>query len=190
MTDTTVASQQRLFRSHYAIEGCTSGALFSPCRTYRYALWRHWDWQGYGNVVGFVGLNPSTADEQVNDPTIRRCIDFAKRWGYGGLVMLNLFAYRATLPQDMKAAVDPIGPDNNEQLSYYQSQCGKLVAAWGKHGSHKGRQAGILDVLRGPLFCLGVNGDGSPKHPLYIRGDTEPIHWPPTVTGVRDTTTG
>lgn len=151
-----------------------SGAEFSPCRTYRYALWRHWDWQGYANCVAFIGLNPSTADEVIDDPTIRRCIGFAKAWGYGGLYMLNLFAFRATDPAVMKAAADPIGPTNNEQLAYYQTHVGLTIAAWGRHGSHGGRSTGIRGVLRGPVHCLGTNKDGSPKHPLYLKGDTKP----------------
>lgn len=155
----------------------TNGAEFSPCRTYRYALWRFWLYQSDANCVAFIGLNPSTADENVNDPTIRRCIDFAKRWGYGGLYMLNLFAFRATDPAVMKAAADPIGPQNNEQLAYYQSRVGLVIAAWGKHGSHAGRASAIKGILRGPLHCLGTNNDGSPKHPLYVKGDTIPVEW-------------
>lgn len=104
-------------------------------------------------------------------------IGFAKAFGYGGIYMLNLFAFRATLPDDMKRATDPIGPDNDEQLGYYQSRCGLLIAAWGKHGAHRGRQIEIKRVLRGPLYCLGTNGDGSPKHPLYLKGDTKPALW-------------
>lgn len=158
-----------------------SGATFSSCRRYRYALWRHWDWQGYANCVAFIGLNPSTADETADDPTIRRCIGFAKAWGYGGLYMLNLFAFRATLPDDMKREPDPVGPENDEQLSYYQTHVGKVIAAWGKHGAHRGRQIDVTKVFRGPVYCLGTNGDGSPKHPLYLKSDTQPqLFWSPT----------
>ena len=89
-------------------------AVFSPCRTYRYALSRVW--AADKPYALFIGLNPSTADETLDDPTIRRCIDFAKRWGYGGLVMANLFAYRATNPSEMKAATDPVGVANDEWL--------------------------------------------------------------------------
>jgi hypothetical protein len=166
---------QRLLTSDPNAPG--TGAEFSTCRTWRYSLWRIWDWQGFANCVAFIGLNPSTADENIDDPTIRRCIDFAKRWGYGGLYMLNLFAFRATDPAVMKAAPDPIGPENDRQLAYYQSNVGRVVAAWGKHGSHANRAAAIRKILRGPLHCLGVNNDGSPKHPLYVKGDTVPSIW-------------
>jgi hypothetical protein len=84
-----------------------SGAEFSECRKYRYVLWRRWAWEGYANQVMFIGLNPSTADEREDDPTIRRCVRFAKDWGYSGILMMNAFAFRATQPADMKAASDP-----------------------------------------------------------------------------------
>ena len=100
-----MAKQRLLFDG----AGMEKGARFSESRTHRYALWRIWE-KG-APMVMFVGLNPSTADETQDDPTIRRCIDFAKRWGYGGLYMLNIFAFRATNPKDMKAAADPVGPD-------------------------------------------------------------------------------
>jgi len=93
-----------------------SGAGFSECRAYRYALWRRWDWQGYANQVMFVGLNPSTADETEDDPTIRRCIRFAKDWGCGSLLMLNAYAWRATKPRDLHAYggyADAIGYSND-----------------------------------------------------------------------------
>jgi hypothetical protein len=157
--------------------GIESGAEFSECRTWRYALWRHWDWQGYGNCVAFVGLNPSTADETKDDPTIRRCINFAKAWGYSGLYMLNIFAFRATDPKDMKAAADPVGPQNDEMLCYHQKKVALVVAAWGTHGSFQDRAARVVEIMRPPLMCLGKNSDGSPKHPLYLRADLKPIHF-------------
>ena len=110
-----------------------SSALFSECRTYRYALWRVWD-ESLDSIL-FIGLNPSTADESHNDPTISRCINFAKKWGYGGLCMANLFAYRATQPRIMMLADDPIGPDNDQILFDLVSKADIVVAAWGNHGS-------------------------------------------------------
>lgn len=148
-----------------------SGATFSDCRTYRYALWRCWDWRGYSNQVMFIGLNPSTADETEDDPTIRRCIRFAKDWGYGGLIMTNAFAFRATDPRDMKAAPDPVGPDNDDILSQYQSQVGLVVAAWGAH-CPRDREQQICQIVGRSIKCLGRTKHGSPKHSLYLRADT------------------
>lgn len=156
------------------------GAEFSSCRRYRYALWRDWDWQGYANRIMFIGLNPSTADETEDDPTIRRCIGFAKRWGYGGILMMNAYAYRSTDPKKMKAASDPVGPSNDEALSYQSNACGMIVAAWGNH-IEPARAVSILRVLRGsgPVQCLGKNKNGTPKHPLYLKGDTPLIRFTP-----------
>jgi hypothetical protein len=152
-----------------------SGAGFSPCGTWRYTLWRQWG-DGEG-IAAFIGLNPSTADECQDDPTVRRCINFARQWGYGGMVMLNIFAYRATDPKLMKAAKDPVGPLNDEVL---RERCGAAdvaVACWGTHGAHQGRAADVAGALVG-LSCLGLTKAGHPKHPLYLRGDTEPITFP------------
>jgi hypothetical protein len=146
----------------------TCGAHLSPCRTYRYSLWRVWEPDK--GVVAFCGLNPSTADETVDDPTIRRCIGFARDWGYGGLYMLNLFAFRATDPKDMKAATDPVGPSNDAALAHHQKFCRLTVAAWGVHGTFKGRAEHVLRnvLVNGPVKCLGRTKDGCPKHPLYL----------------------
>lgn len=159
--------------------GGSYGADFSPCRTWRYALWRRWDWQDYANQVMFIGLNPSTADESEDDPTIRRCIGFAKRWGYGGLIMMNAYAFRATDPKVMKAATDPIGPGNDEAFCYRRTHVGLIVAAWGSHCSQE-RADQVCQAISRPIKCLGKNKNGSPKHPLYLRGDTELIDfWSP-----------
>src|SRR4028119_2392792 len=90
------------------------GAIFDPTRTYRYALWRTWD--AARPPVAFVLLNPSTADARRDDPTIRRCANFARTWGFGGLEVVNLFAFRATHPTDLKCAADPVGPQNDVHL--------------------------------------------------------------------------
>lgn len=143
-----------------------TGAVLSPCRTWRYALWREWDWTLGAFVV--IGLNPSTADETTDDPTIRRCIGFAQRFGCGRLVMLNLFAFRATQPKDMLAALDPVGPQNDATLRTYAADPSSLftVAAWGTHGSPE-RVAEVASIFS-HLECFGRNKDGSPKHPLYL----------------------
>jgi hypothetical protein len=151
--------------------------MFSPCRRFRYTLVREWD--ATLPKVAFIGLNPSTADETQDDPTIRRCIGFAKTWGKGGLLMLNLYAFRATKPADMwkaeKRAVDIIGGRSNwtEALLRYAAEhgCDLVIAAWGNHG--KGRGDAVASKWPG-LKCLGRNGDGSPKHPLYLKADLQP----------------
>ena len=101
------------FKCKNSTERISKGARFSVDRKYRYALWRHWNGNKERNYVAFVGLNPSTADEKTDDPTIRRCMGFARSWGFNGIWMINAFAFRATKPKDMKAAIDPIGPDND-----------------------------------------------------------------------------
>lgn len=140
-------------------------AEFSPCRTYRYDLERHWH-EGCGKVA-FIGLNPSTADETQDDPTIRRCIGFAKSWGFSGLHMLNLFAYRATDPKDMKLADDPIGPDNDRYILQVANECIAVIAAWGTHGVYRGRDNQVKRLLP-ELHCLKITKGGHPSHPLYL----------------------
>jgi hypothetical protein len=149
-------------------------AVFSPCRRYRYTLWREWiGGDGYAMVVG---LNPSTADEVQNDPTVRRCIAYAKSWGFGGLCMTNLFAFRATDPQDMKAVADPIGPDNDRHLLDCARHAGVVVAAWGEHGVHLDRAAAVTQLL-GDLHYLRMNQSGQPGHPLYLPKALRPVRW-------------
>lgn len=151
-----------------------TGAQFSPCRLYRYSLWRVWD-EDYPKCA-FIGLNPSTADETKDDPTIRKCIGFAKAWGYGGLFMLNAFALRATDPKVMKAHAEPIGPENDHVLSIYAEETPLVVAAWGVDGKHRNRCRDVRRLI-GKLHHLGLTKDGQPKHPLYLRGDTKPMPW-------------
>lgn len=151
-------------------------AILSECTRYRYTLARIWD---AGPCLGFVMLNPSTADATLDDPTIRRCIGFARKWGYGSLVVGNLFAYRATEPDDLKAVDDPIGPANNEHLARIAQGCDRIVCAWGSHRMARGLRAQfVVDHLRdyGANLCaLKISKDGSPGHPLYISGDTLPV---------------
>lgn len=154
-----------------------AGAELSNDRAYRYVLWREWDNSIPAMVV--IGLNPSTADESEDDPTIRRCIAFAKREGFGRLVMLNLFALRATDPKWMMRHADPIGPENDRTL-HQTAVAGKclgyqFVAAWGAHGSHLNRAREVRNIFAAlgvPLLCLGRTSNGAPRHPLYLRADT------------------
>ncbi len=150
-----------------------TGAIFSPDQRYRYVLWREWSAEKRRLVV--IGLNPSTADATKNDPTITRCINFAKREGCGGLVMLNLFALRATDPSVMLAAKDPVGPDNDKYLKRHTILKDLIVvAAWGAHGGHRGRDVAVASELLGhvALQSFGVTKEGHPRHPLYLRADT------------------
>lgn len=147
------------------------GAEFSPCRWRRYALWRLWS---DGPCLMVIGLNPSTADETQDDPTIRRCITFARTWCYSGLYMLNLFAFRATDPRLMKATSDPIGPGNNEALKKYSDMSARVLAAWGTHGEFMNRDVRVCELLDRQLHCLNITKNGFPQHPLYVKGDTIP----------------
>lgn len=146
----------------------------SPARDYRYTLERTWK---LGPKVMFVGLNPSTADEQTLDPTLRRCVRFADDWGCGGFYMTNLFAFRTKSPLEMKRALDPIGPENDEWILRCAVKSIFIVCAWGAHGSWMKRDREVYEMLRKrgyDLRALHVNADFSPKHPLYVKGDTVP----------------
>jgi hypothetical protein len=156
-------------------------AQFSSCRSYRYALWRQWDGSGSGSSglggdVMFVGLNPSTADETNDDPTLRRCIAYAQAWGYGGLCMTNLFAWRATQPTEMMRAPDPVGPDNDTWLLSTASQSAIIIAAWGVHGTFAGRDQIVREMLP-RLSYLRLTKNGYPEHPLYLPKTLMPIEW-------------
>lgn len=149
-------------------------AKLSDCRTYRYELWRTWD--DSKPYAMFIGLNPSTADETEDDPTIRRCINYAKLWGYGGLCMTNLFAYRATQPDDMKRATNPIGDENDETLTRLSKSAGVIVGAWGSDGVFLNRSAEVRSLIP-ELSVLKVNKSGEPAHPLYLKSTLTPIKW-------------
>lgn len=155
-------------------------ATLTPCRRYRYSLWRNWrgllpDAKGYAL---FIGLNPSTADETNDDPTIRRCIAFARAWGYEALCMANLFAYRATDPADMLTQADPVGADNDRMLLELAAGAGVVVAAWGVHGGHRGRAAEVQKLLP-RLHYLKLTKGGHPSHPLYLPKTLSPVAWLP-----------
>jgi hypothetical protein len=150
--------------------------ILSSCRRYRYTLWREWpdiltEKLGF---VAFVGLNPSTADEETNDPTIRRCISFAKDWGYTRFCMLNLFAFRATDPSVMRRESDPIGPDNDAHILRIASQADLVIAAWGCGGDFL-RRAEHVRTLIPNLYCLKITKNGHPRHPLYLPRGLKPI---------------
>jgi len=149
-----------------------SEARFSPCRTWRYTLHRIWD-DGLGLLM-VIGLNPSTADEVKNDPTVTRCINYARAWGFGGLIMMNAFAYRTTFPRVLKNGPDPVGPDNDFWLRRMADQSQLILAAWGNHGLWLDRQARVLSLIDREVHCLGVTKTGAPRHPLYLKADARP----------------
>lgn len=155
-----------------------AGCEFSPDRLYRYTLWREWD-RGLG-YVQVIGLNPSAADETKNDPTVRRCIDFAKTWGFGALCMTNIFAFRSTLPAVMRRTSDPIGSLNDSWLCVISKSAALVVAAWGIHGGYMSRGVYVQDMLSKipgvRVQCLGITSEGFPKHPLYLRKDSLPVN--------------
>jgi len=147
-------------------------AKLSNCRKYRFALWRTWD--DSKPYVMFVGLNPSTADENTDDPTLTRCINYAKTWGFGGVCMANLFAFRATEPAVMKAEKDPVGAKNNEWLKKLASDAGLVIAAWGNDGPYLMRSQQVRELLPN-IHCLKMNKSGEPAHPLYQKADLQPV---------------
>jgi|SRR3954468_8618932 hypothetical protein len=144
---------------------------------YRYSLTRVWD-PVLPNIT-FVLLNPSTADATQLDPTLRRCVGFGRREGYGGMTILNLYAFRTKDPKVMMAASDPVGPDNDRVLA---QATGTVVAGWGTNAA-AARVAQALALLPG-LHALGVTKSGHPKHPLYVRGDAPLVEWasPPVIS--------
>lgn len=155
-----------------AASGLVTGAEWSPCRRWRYALWRLW---GPTPPLVFVGLNPSTADAFVDDPTVRRCTGYARRENAGGLVMLNAFAWRSTDPRGLRAAAfnDPVGVDNDAALRFH-THGRRVVLAWGTHGRYGLRDRRVVALLRAErraLFVLGYTAGGDPRHPLYMRAD-------------------
>ncbi len=143
-------------------------ATFDATGTYRYSLIRTWE-PSLPHVC-FVMLNPSVADAERDDPTIRRCLGFARMWGYGSLEVVNLFAFCATRPTILFRATDPIGSANDHYIREAVVHASLVVAAWGNHGSRQGRTAEVLPLLRSP-YCLGVTAVGQPCHPLYLRSD-------------------
>jgi len=121
-------------------------------------------------------LNPSTADASQEDPTIRRCVGFARSWGYGALAIVNLFALRSTDPRALYAHATPVGERNDAFIAAQATISDLVIAAWGVHGAHQDRGAAVLRMLRREVKvrCIGVTKDGHPKHPLYLRGDLQP----------------
>lgn len=152
-------------------------AIFSPDRKYRYTLNRIWN-RKKGHVL-FVCLNPSTADENVDDPTIRRCIRFAESWGYGGMVMCNLFALRSTDPKILYVHEAPNGMLNNFHIEHEDNLADITVAAWGMHGALMNRGPNVARLYLARPMCLSLTKNGHPRHPLYLKKNLKPVpFWP------------
>lgn len=149
-----------------------SSAVISTCGQYRYKLRRVWN--ETRPAVLFIGLNPSTADASVDDNTSRVCINYARRWGYGSLLLGNLFAFRSTDPSALRHVTDPIGSDNDKWLKKLQAESALVVCAWGNPGSLHDRDQSVLAFLDRP-HCLQRLKSGRPGHPLYKRADLMPI---------------
>lgn len=145
-----------------------SDAVISQDKKYRYLLTRIWETNK--SMVNFIGLNPSTADHVDNDPTMRRCIAFAKSWGYGGLYMTNLFAYRTAYPNELMKAADPIGPENNRYLKETEEKVNKVVFAWGADGAFLNRDKEVMKLITKGHY-IALTKKGYPRHPLYLNGD-------------------
>jgi len=164
-------------RSH--TKGDTNSiAIYSDCERYRYALTRVWKFEASRLV--FVMLNPSTATEVQNDPTVERCERRARTLGFGSLQVTNIFAWRDTDPKKMRTAKDPIGPDNDKTIMEACSWGDQIIAAWGTHGAHLRRGVQVKQILRSsdkPVFHLGISKGGHPKHPLYIAYSQKPEIW-------------
>jgi len=155
-----------------------STAVYSDCEKYRYSLTRVWDEKGPRAL--FVMLNPSTATEVQNDPTVERCERRARTLGYGAFQVTNIFAWRDTDPRKMRAAADPVGPFNDTAILEGANWADTVVAGWGTHGAHLNRGAEVETLLRAadvPIYHLGLSKAGHPKHPLYIAYAQQPQPW-------------
>lgn len=166
-----------IIRSHTKGDA-PSTAVYSPCERFRYSLTRVWHPEG--RRVAFIMLNPSTATEIQNDPTIERCEQRARRLGYGGFEAVNIFALRATDPREMRAATDPEGRDNRRYLAQAATRADTVIAAWGVHGAHRDHGPRMAAWLHGHghlLHHLGLTKHGHPRHPLYLPYSAQPVRW-------------
>ncbi len=155
-----------------------STAIYSDCERYRYALTRVW--QADGRRALFIMLNPSTATEVQNDPTVERCERRARALGFGAFRVCNIFAWRDTDPRKMRAAADPVGPQNDSAILEASRWADQIVCAWGTHGEHLSRGAAVETLMRNTglaLYHLGLTRAGHPRHPLYIGYAVQPMLW-------------
>jgi hypothetical protein len=167
--------EQSFLRPPFAMEKTAS---LSADGRYRYRLGRRW--ADGGTTCLFVMLNPSTADATIDDPTIRRCANFARGWGHGALGVVNLYAFRATDPRDLWQAEDPVGPDNDRHIENAIADAAVVICAWGAHGHRSGRDRFVCDLIAAAgkvPHCLRVTKGGAPEHPLYLPRDLRPAVW-------------
>jgi len=163
-------------------DAAAPNAQLSNDRVYRYQLTRPLT-AGTGPTCVFVMLNPSTADKNTDDPTVRRCKHFAIRLRCSLLIIVNLYAYRATDPRQLWKVTDPVGPNNDKWLRDAAAQAhntnGYVIAAWGGHARPDRVQAATTVLTAaGPIHCLGTTRAGAPRHPLYLRNDSPLLTWP------------
>jgi hypothetical protein len=154
-----------------------AGAKFSACRRWRYLLWRRWS---EGATANFIMLNPSTADEVKLDPTCTRAQRYAERWGYGALIVTNVFGWRSTDPRKITEVDDPVGRGNDRAILQAAREASLVVCAWGNHAAHLERSAKVVALLRSagiPMNFLRMNSNGEPAHPLYLPGALRPTEW-------------
>jgi hypothetical protein len=157
------------------IEFTDKGARFDPSQRFRYALWRTWANKG-ARYVNFVMLNPSTADAEVLDPTVTRCVKYSHQWGYDGVHVTNIFALRSTDPRELYAVTDPVGPSNDQFILETADRAALVVVAWGTHGRFRDRGMEIAELLV-PFKPkhFGLTRQGQPRHPLDLRSDADLI---------------
>lgn len=170
-------SRHMITRTHQKGDAAST-AVYSDCEHYRYTLTRIWE--PAAGKISFVMLNPSTATEVQNDPTVERCERRARALGYGSFQVCNIFAWRDTDPFAMRKAADPIGPANDQAITETCHWADKVVCAWGTHGAHLERGRTVEHLMRKtgkPLYHLGLSKAGHPKHPLYIAYAQQPTLW-------------
>ena len=161
-----------------------SGAVFSSCRRWRYLLWRCWD--ASKPAANFLMLNPSTADEFKLDPSCTRARNYAEKWGYGALLVTNIFGWRSTDPSALRVVKNPVGRGNDAAIVKAAKQAKLVVCAWGEHGAHRERGEKVLDLLKGiDLHYLRLNASGHPAHPLYLPSSLMPTKFGASANQVR-----
>jgi hypothetical protein len=171
MKDSSSYTTHDNYEGGRAVNYLDKGAIIDETGAYRYLLWRIWDKSKFR--VTFIMLNPSTADANIDDATIRRCVGFADSWGYGGMEVVNLFAYRTTDPYLLKIYDDPVGPENDDYIGISAARSKLMIAAWGTNGSFKGRDKAVIKSL-GEVYCIDITKGGHPKHPLYLKAELKP----------------
>ncbi len=155
-----------------------SGAVFNSTRTHRYVLWRLLEEHDPKRAIAFIGLNPSTADEVKNDPTVTRCIGYARRWGYGRFFMLNIFSLRSTDPKGLYNCPCPAEPRNDRAIMEVARRVERVMLCWGNHGRQMERGQKVLDMLQGfSCYHLTKTKAGQPGHPLYLKASLDALRW-------------